>query len=391
MGSTEFSEDDLFQLDSPSGDSNATEVIELEESNVIDPSWTGLRCDKCAAPLRSKEMTVCQNCGWYASLGTFVELDREWENATSPENTDQPKPKQSHLQVWMNLLPWYGWLSIASVTAVLVESLVIRLTFAENELYTTVSLAQLAIGAIAFGLCHILHFMGLASDDSDTGLLDFAMRPLKTWMYAGRQLPRKLYFFLAGLMGLAAVIGSLAIIGGIPYERLLDWGVKERPKPNLMGAVMEQAAKNAGDSDMTMEEAVEELAGKAGVDDLDLDDKDEKKPVPAADARKNIDCVILGFRANEDRTITALILGAEHRGRLRYAGRVEPVLDEDDNAELFKQLVVARTRTPLLPMQITANWVIPAYACRVTHTGRSGDGRLEEIEWGKLLGEIKFK
>ena len=34
---------------------------------------------------------------------------------------------------------------------------------------------------------------------------------------------------------------SLVVIGGIPYERLWDWGFKEPPKQNLMGAVMDRA------------------------------------------------------------------------------------------------------------------------------------------------------
>jgi hypothetical protein len=333
-------------------------------------------------------MSVCQSCGWYASLGMFVELDQEWEEQVGGATTDSRRPQASHLSVWINLLPWYGWLTIFLVLSVLAESVVVRLVLAENALRTTWSLAQLAVGAMVLASCHIIHFLALSSDDSSTGLLDFVLKPLRIWLYAARQLPKKLLFFDGGLIGLAAVIGSLAIIGAIPYERLLDWGIKERPKPNLMGAVMEQAAKHAKDDDMSMEEAIEELAGNAGVDDLNLDDESQK---PEPKQRQQIDCVILGYRADEQGHIHTLILAAEHKGKLNYSGRVQPELDEATNAELLEQLQAARMTQPFLPIQLTAIWVRPYFTCRVSYTERTGDGRLEEVEWTKLLGKIKVR
>lgn len=393
MNTQPFSEDDLFQLDSSSGDLAETEVIELEKPETNQSASSGLYCEQCDAPRTSDQMAVCQNCGWYASLGTFVEVDREWEKGTTIRTDGQPMAPRSHLQVWMNLLPWYAWLAIIGVAAMIVESVIIRLTFSESKLYTTWSLAQLAIGFTVFSHCHLLNYIALASDDSDTALLDFILKPLKIWIHAARQLPRKWLFFDSGLVGLAAVIGSLAIIGGIPYDRMLDWGIKERPQTNLLGAVMEQAAKHADDdTDMTMEEAIEALAGNAGVGNLDGDGDDKgQASKPESKHRQKLDCVILGFRADKEGNIMTLILGAAHYGKLRYAGRVEPVLDDEENAELLEQLLAARTHRPFLPLQLSAIWVRPVYACRVSFTGRQKDGRLEEIEWRKMLGEIKFK
>ena len=385
MSTSLFSEDDLFQVDS-GADTSATDVIELEDSQLIDPEWTGPRCEKCEAPVRSEQMACCNNCGWYASSGTFVELDREWDTEVEATTDAQPKAKPSHLEVWMNLLPWYWWFIIGSVLVVAVESAIVRVVFAESYLRTVWSLNQLMIGSLVFAVCHIVNFLGLVSDDSDTGLLDFLLRPLRIWTHTARALPRKLWFFDAGVVGLAAAIMSLAVIGGLPYDRLLDWGIEERPQESLMGAVLDKA-KELEDDDMTMEEAIEELAGQAGVDDLEEDKPEPPKPK----RRDRIDCVILGYRVYEDGTVHTLILGAEHYGKLRYAGRVMPELTDKENDELLKLLEESRTTQPLLKIQLSAIWVRPKYTCRVTYTERGRDGRLEEVKWVKMLGEIKFK
>ena len=107
--------------------------------------WTGPRCEKCAAPIKSDVVTICRSCGWYASLGTFVELDPNWETYT--DEAAEPaaaEPQKSHLRVWLDLMPRWGWVIIASVLAVVVESVVARFaTPAGSSLRTTWSLSQL--------------------------------------------------------------------------------------------------------------------------------------------------------------------------------------------------------------------------------------------------------
>ncbi len=204
--------------------------------------WTGPRCEKCEAPLKSGVVTICRSCGWYASLGTFVELDPSWETALEEPVTTTSAEPTSHLRVWFNLIPRWGWVVIGSVFVVIAESVVSRLiTPSGSTLRTTWSLTQLAFGAVTVVVCHVFNFLKLAADDADIGLLDLLLKPLRLWARTCQNLPKRLWFFDAVVCGLTAIVMSLVVIGGIPYERLWDWGFQEPPKQNLMGAVMDRA------------------------------------------------------------------------------------------------------------------------------------------------------
>jgi hypothetical protein len=41
-----------------------------------------------------------------------------------------------------------------------------------------------------------------------------------------------------------------------------------------------------------------------------------------------------------------------------------------------------------IPIEGNATWVEPKYACRVTFTERLKGGRLRDIQWDTLLGDI---
>ena len=388
---SEAKEEDLYRFDQDDVSVGTVDVIELENSA---DEWTGPRCEKCDAPVQCERMAVCKQCGWYASLGTYVEIDQEWEEVTSesPESGERPKP--SHLEVWMHLLPWYAWLIIGSVGVVFAESLAVRLLLAKSPIRTHWSLWQLAIGSVVFAVCHIVHYLALASNDSDTGLIDFIVRPLKIWVYAACGLPKKLWLFDLGITCLAAALMSILVIGGIPYEKMLDWGFEKRPEPNLMKEMMKNA-KHIPSKEMTMEEAIEELAGDAGVDDLGIGDElggeEEEKEEEEPKERQEKNCVILGFRADEDGTLRSLVLASEQNGRLGYAGTLAPKFEDEPRRKLAQLLRSIRAKHPILPVKLEATWVRPILVCRISYTERAPDGRLYDMEFVEFLGKINYR
>ena len=105
---------------------------------------------------------------------------------------------------------------------------------------------------------------------------------------------------------------SFLVIGGLPYERLWDWGFKPPAKQDLMAAVMDRAKQVENNKADSLEEAVGDFAGKAGLDE----EKTPPKP------RKNTDCVIIGYQFDKDGRLSALVLGTAHLGKLVYAGNV---------------------------------------------------------------------
>jgi hypothetical protein len=69
------------------------------------------------------------------------------------------------------------------------------------------------------------------------------LKPIKLSSRSWRELPKRLWVANGALNGYLAFSLSLYVIGGIPYDRLWDWGFKQPPKQNLMAAVMKQATK----------------------------------------------------------------------------------------------------------------------------------------------------
>jgi hypothetical protein len=184
--------------------------------------------------------------------------------------------------------------------------------------------------------------------------------------------------------GLAAALMSLTVIGGIPYERFWDWGFKEPPKQNLMGAIMAQAAKADGGGAKDLEGAIGDFAGQAGVDANAK--KTGGEPKPAEKQRQKTDCVILGYHADKSGNVQSVVLGTALEGRLVYAGSVTPKLEGKDLADFTKALAAARTDRPFLNMESDATWVRPKFSCRISYVQQDEAGRLSDAEWVALLG-----
>jgi hypothetical protein len=354
-----------------------------EELDTPSADWAGPRCEKCDAPLKSHVVTICRRCGWYASLGTFVELDPNWETDTETAEPAANAPQKSHLRVWLDLLPRWSWVIIASILAVVLESIVARLaTPADSWLRTAWSLGQLTAGFLIAVGCHVFNFLVCAADDADFGVLDLFLKPLKLWIRAAQNLPNRLWVTNSAACGLAAALMSVVVIGGIPYDRLWDWGFQEPVKQNLMGAVMDRAkeldSRNGADN---LEDAVGDFAGSQNVD-LNADSKKPPKP------RSKADCVILGYQVDRDGRLDALFLGTAHREKLIYIGRVTPNLPDDELHTLLNSLEAIKSTKPFIPMEADATWVQPQYACRITFGERLKGGRLRDLQWDTMLGSI---
>ena len=338
-------------------------------------------CEKCEAELSGNGSLVCQQCGWYASIGTFVEIDKSWEVASNPELATEadagPAPSAQ--------LPTWAWILGGCVLGVIVESLAARLLTSEGSgLRTIWSLTQLVFGFLAFGVCHTYCFLKVMKNEADTKLLDYLLRPINTWSVIFRGLPERGWVCYVGLSGLTAVMMSVLVIGGIPYERLLDWGVKEKPKTNLMGALMDQALGNAKEDDNNLEEAIGDFAGKAELDD--------KKKKDAKKARKKEDCIIIGYMANRAGKIQTLFLAAKHHSKLSYAGSVRITgLPEEDLQELTTKLVAGKTLKSFIRLSIDgATWVKPKHLVRVSYKRKGKQGGLFGAKLVDVLGEVSL-
>ena len=366
-------------IDELPGDDSAS-TLPLE-SNV---GSLGPCCEKCDAALSSNGTLVCQQCGWYASIGSFVEIDRSWEVATDPElateEENQPSAKTS-----LTSLPRWAWILAGCILGVIVESVAARLLTTDGGgLRTLWSLTQLFVGVVAFGVCHTYCFLEVMKNEADTKMLDYILRPINTWSNMISGMPERSWVCYIGLSGLTAVMMSLLVIGAIPYGRLLDWDIEEPAKPNLMGAVLSQAQRNAQEDDKSLGEAVGDFADQAGL-------SEEEKRKEAAKARKKEDCMIIGYMANQAGQIQTLLLAAEHSYKLKYAGNVRVTsLSDEDRRDLTSKLAAIKTSRPFVSISIDrAIWVKPKHLCRVSYKRRGEQGGMYGTKLVKLMGEVE--
>jgi hypothetical protein len=148
MKATHTMNDDSFSdFEEPSSGLTATLDTCDAPSYSENSEWNGPQCEKCEAPLKSDVVTVCRHCGWYASLGTHVEIDKDWEFHGDEEAVAAPQPQPSHLQVWLHLLPRWAWIILGTTAVVVVESVAVRLLTAPgSSIRTAWTLAQV-VGA----------------------------------------------------------------------------------------------------------------------------------------------------------------------------------------------------------------------------------------------------
>lgn len=360
----------MSQITLPSNDDSASDLIPSYVDGPVTPT-----CDKCGGKIDMHDALVCRKCGWYASIGSFVEIDRAWdgdEEDTADEETESLK------------MPAWGWTMIACVVAVVTESIAARL-LTTDAVRTTWSLTQLFLGlAIAF-TCHLITFVLFMREVSDAGLLDIILKPVKPWIRRVHELPTYQWLCHAGISSVVAVIMSLLVIGGLPYEKLWDWGFDKPVKQNLMGAIMDQAKQGEGE-EKPLEEAVQDFAGQAGVDG-----KEPPKPKtkPESKERKFDDCLIIGYRANSEGLAYLLLLAGENFGKLQYVGQVTPQLSIKELRDLTGQLQANTSFDPFVKLQMDGvTWVKPKFTCRVSYARKGKKGGLYDIKLESFLGEV---
>jgi ATP-dependent DNA ligase len=106
--------------------------------------------------------------------------------------------------------------------------------------------------------------------------------------------------------------------------------------------------------------------------------------------REKSDCIILGYQVDRSGRLDTLILGAVHKKKLTYVGRVSPELAEEARSSLLAELIAIKSRRPFITIEAQATWVKPKFTCRVSYGEKMRNGQLREVKWDALLGSVKI-
>lgn len=367
----------------------------LDQNDTAEEAYTGPSCEKCGLPTNA---AACPRCGWYPSLGIHVEIDEAFEavmNASAApagaEGDEPAAPKQpewaKHVAVWRDLIPGWGWLMIGTTLGIVAAAVVVRVVTASNStLHMWCGVIGLAVGLFVALTMHVIGFVLCSSDNADFGVADIIIKPFKTWKQLLSELPERLWLANSANAGLSTALCAAAIVGGIPYERLLDWGFKAPPKQNLVGAIAQQAAQTGGGED-DLEGAMSDFADKAAGD---LEGAAAEPTPPVEKPREKLECLIIGFQAGSDGRIDGFLLASDVNGKLKYVGRVVPTLDRDVERNLLKKFEKNVSTRPFVKTSQSGTWLRPRFTCRVTYTEWPKGSRPKELEWDELLDEVKL-
>ncbi|MEZ6116869.1 MAG: hypothetical protein R3C28_09900 [Pirellulaceae bacterium] len=338
---------------------DAEAAPEPESQPVVNP------CPQCGTG--RDNYPVCRSCGWYELINSYVEIDAQMEFGDG--QMDQPQPFR---------VPYWAYGLGGILCLIFVESIVAAVILPLNHPHRMIwSVVQLFFGLIAVVAGQLRAAFLSTMDNADAELNDCIMHPIKVWSAVTKRLPKTVSWLALGSGGLLAVVMSLFVIRSIPYDKIWETdGPPPKVKDKLIGAIADAA--KASESDMTMEEAMNDLANKAVPEE-----EEEEEEVP----RDTLDGVILGFyqttsEDSQEAFISSVLIGTVVDGKLVIFGTVGLGLDEVRD-DLTKKLFSIIRPTPFVPSDASATWVEPKILCQISYKpdkkGNVTDMRFEKF------------
>jgi hypothetical protein len=337
-------------------------LTQMAPSKALEP------CPKCGAAMPDEAMPWCRSCGFYPKLGTYFDPDHVQE----AEQSSGSVVKQ---------IPQWAYVLAGGVVVLIVSSLMVRFTthpLSPMRFYW--AMGQICVGLTAFTAAHMICFMFASTEDATIGLMDPILRPLAVWKPSFRALPGSFRRVAIGVWGLSAVFAAL-LIGGIPWERLTDWGEPApRRKMSLVSAITDRAKREEATSD-NLEDSVKDFAGKAG---------ELKEEEPEDDPTKRsheAECVIVGYipSATDPNDFVSLIVATDLKGKLKIVGQITEGIPDELREKLRDQMKELRREKPFIPSRQEAVWVQPKLFCLIGFNDYNAGERMNEPLFREML------
>lgn len=370
-----------------------SEATLTDSGSASTDEQSGPTCEKCGYATAA---AACPKCGWYPSVGVYVEIDEKFETVMIGKDGQGDEPAEAtadatpewaqHLEVWKSAIPGWGWLMLGTTTGLVAAAIAVRIALTQApQWHITVGVTGLLVGIMVTLAAHVTGFVFASSEDADLGVMDVLIKPLKAWKPLLAGLPARLWLANTLNAGLTTSLSAMLLVGGIPYERLLDWGFKPRAKQNLVAMIAEQAAKAPGSGAKSLDDAVGDFAGKAG----NVEGDAKPKPTPEK-ARTNLECLVIGYQVDKDGKLQQLLLAADNGGRLKYVGAVRPKLEPEEAAKLLERFAASVASRPLVKTNQSGVWLRPRFMVRATYTEWPEGRRPRDLSFDQLMDEVSL-
>lgn len=311
------------------------------------------------------------------------------ETAAETASSQTQSEQEQELSLWQRIPQWGYWLA-GGVVVIFGASVAVRLLTEEGSFVRSAwSVGQLLLGMGLFLSMHLWAFAKGVMIENFT-VMDMVAHPLEIWGPSLRKLPQGAWRVWLATWGLTGVICATAIIGGLNYEILFrDWGFRRRAKMNLMQKLTDAARNSAEKGAESLEEAVEDFAGKASEQVMPPAEQKKKE----AAALKAIDCVVIGYMPASEQTgkgFLSLVLAAVDEKKLRFVGTLAVGIPDEVRNELSRRLSVMHREKPFVPCRLAARWVQPRIALRVQFEDFGENQQLQNPVFGEQLADLKL-
>ncbi|MEX2185154.1 MAG: hypothetical protein WD875_00100 [Pirellulales bacterium] len=336
-------------------------------------------CPNCEAERTDTSVPWCRKCGYHPTLDRTIDLvgdDLDREQTAEPEEATAKPSATEGLAILVRTMPvWMRRTAMAAVAAAALGVAARLATDPEGIARLVCTLLLLFIASVSIVTAHAWSYFYAVPESDRLGIGDFLLRPFYVWSPTMRDIELPGVWRRPALMafGIVAEVVGLAVVGGIPWDRVWELGPAEPPKRRLVEAV----------ANIGQEDDPSDADGSAG---------------SAKAAQPRADCVIIGYipgvasrifgDSADEPDFSSLVLASDVRGKLRYVGTVSGGIPEEDRIAIRKRLKELRRSSPIIPCGAAGIWLEPALACRVAYARISEDNRLEELAYDKLLAEL---
>jgi hypothetical protein len=339
-------------------------------------STQGLLCPRCGSKLVSPDgLGWCPKCGYCRSLaedGAKIGL----ATATVAQKTS-PLGVLEFYELLAKLPPWLCVL-LGGAAGLAVLSLIAHLLLPVDSLARALwSTLELVLGLLALFAAQVWSLIVLAPRDDGLSARDLVLS-VRLWGLTFRKLPEMRRQVWVGGWGVAAALCSVLIVGGFSY-----WYQFYKPK-KLADKSLLAAIRDAAQGKEKISSLVESVQDFADKQDLTKQKEDKNKPKP--DKRPTVQCAVIGYVVEKDKTLSGLVLATLEGDKLRYAGVVQRGFSPEESKELLQRLAPLVRTTPFLPnVRISAIWVNPEIFCEVHQSGYDEAGHLKDPSFYALL------
>ncbi|HLJ92372.1 MAG TPA: hypothetical protein VKU02_04185 [Gemmataceae bacterium] len=342
-------------------------------------------CPRCGGRLTNPEgLGWCPGCGYCRSL----EQDANKAALAAPPVARRPSPfgVVEFVEV-LGKLPRWLWVLLGGTAILVVGSFGADFVLEPNSLARALwSSVQLALGVIALLAAQVWAFLLLAPESEHMSAKDLILSA-RLWSMTCRRLPKTRPQVWLGAWGMVAGTCAVLVVGGLDY-----WYQFYKPKKLVdrgLLAMIQDAANKAHKKNQSMEEALDELAGKQDL----AKKKDEPKKETKDDRRPVVDCVIVGYTVATNQKlgkerITSLMLATLIDGKIKFAGVVRRGFEGRASDDLLRRLTPLVQNEPFIRgLNTQAIWVKPKVFCEIRQSGFDADGHLKDPNFKDLLSE----